>query len=122
MNDFPLLQNSYYMMLYGAVASFSALASLYLLLRPHNAFSAFESPAGLRRWTAAFLAVIALSHVWWLALRKAPPGGDPETFYAIAIFLDTVLLVPLAMIMMLRMLQDRCRPLWGVGLPCCPSR
>ena len=120
MNEFPLLQNSYYMMLYGAVASFSALASLYLLLRPHNAFSAFESPAGLRRWTAAFLAVIALSHVWWLALREVPPGGDPETFYAIAIFLDTVLLVPLAMIVMLRMLQDRCRPLWGVGVAMLP--
>ena len=120
MNEFPLLQNDYYMMLYGAVASFSAVASLYLLLRPHNAFSAFESPAGLRRWTAAFLAVIALSHVWWLVLREVPPGGDPETFYAIAIFLDTVLLVPLAMIVMLRMLQDRCRPLWGVGVAMLP--
>ncbi|MBP5342177.1 MAG: helix-turn-helix transcriptional regulator [Bacteroidales bacterium] len=90
------------------------------MLRPHNAFSAFESPVGLRRWTAAFVASMALSHVWWLALRKAPPDGSPLAMNAIATFLDTITLVPLAMIVMLRMLQDRCRPLWGVGVAMLP--
>jgi hypothetical protein len=50
--------------LYGAVAMMAVLAGVYLLAARRNAFlRGVEVPRVLRRWAAAFMAAVALSHV-----------------------------------------------------------
>jgi len=54
------------MMLYSGAALYALIACIYILLRRSNAFSdSIDPPANLRRWAAAFLASIVLSHIWW---------------------------------------------------------
>lgn len=120
MTDFSLLTDYIYMALYGASFSLSTVACLYLLLRRGNAFARVESPLSVRRWTAAFLAAMALSHVWWITLGLVWFKDDPLARYAMTCGLDSVTLVPLAMVTILRMLQDRRRPLWPVWLSMVP--
>ena len=54
-------------MLYGVGTATAAGACLYLLLRRANAIAPeVTSPVRLRRWTAAFFAVLAIGHLWYL--------------------------------------------------------
>ena len=54
-------------MLYGVGAAVAAGACLYLVLRRANAFAPeVTPPVRLRRWTAAFFAVLAIGHLWYL--------------------------------------------------------
>ena len=108
------LQDHLYMMLYGATTMFAALASIYLLLRRHNTLSDSEPPIALRRWTAAFFAAVAMSHVWWTTIGTIVLEDNLFVRNAINIMLDSVTLVPLMMIVLLKMLQDRRRPLWPI--------
>lgn len=108
------LQDYYYMILYGAATMFAALASLYLLLRHHNTLSTTEPPLALRRWTAAFFAAVAMSHVWWTTIGTIVLKDNLFVRNAINIMLDSVTLVPLMMVVLLKMLQDRRRPLWPI--------
>ena len=108
------LQDHYYLILYGAATMFAALASLYLLFRRHNILSNTEPPVALRRWTAAFFAAVAMSHVWWTIIGSIVLENDLFLRNAINIMLDSVTLVPLMMIVLLKMLQDRRRPLWPI--------
>lgn len=121
MYDFSLIENYIYLMLYGAVAMLDIVACLYLWLRPRNMFYNVEPPTELRCWTAAFMAAMAMSHIWWSLLGPIWDVGDQLTRVAIACCLDTITLVPLAIIIMLRMLQDRRRPLWPVWLAMVPA-
>ncbi|MBR4730912.1 MAG: hypothetical protein IK075_11745 [Prevotella sp.] len=66
----------------------------------------------LRRWTAALLAAIAASHVWWYVIGVYWLADDRLVRNIIAITLDYLTFVPLMMCVLLRMLQDRRRPLW----------
>ena len=60
-------ENTLYIMLYAAVTMLSLNACCYLLFRRGNAFAPdITTSARLRRWTAAFFAAIALSHVWYM--------------------------------------------------------
>ena len=108
------LQDHYYMILYGAATMFAALASLYLLLRRRNILSDTEPPIALRRWTATFLAAVAMSHVWWIGIGSIILKDNLFVRNAINIMLDSMTLVPLMMIVLFRMLQDRRRPLWPI--------
>lgn len=108
------LQDHYYMILYGAATMFAALASLYLLLRRRNILSDTEPPLTLRRWTAAFFAAVAMSHVWWTTIGTVVLKDNLFVRNAINIMLDSVTLVPLMMVVLLKMLQDRPRPLWPI--------
>lgn len=89
------------------------IAGLYLWLRRSNAIApAVTPPSALRKWTAAFLVSAALSHVWWYVFDVHWLTDDRLVRNVIAVLLDHVTLVPLAMAMLLCMLQDRQRRLW----------
>ena len=100
--------------LYGITGVVPLLAALYLLLRPVNAIAPGTTPpVRLRRWTAAFFAFSALTHVWWLLFIIF--SLDLESLcYQLIILTDTMLLLTTIAGTMLSMLQDRRRPMWPV--------
>lgn len=103
----------YFMMLYGGVAMMAIMSCVYLLLRPVNVIvTNVQSPRELRLWAAAFLATMAGSHVWWILLGQVWLTDDQLVRILILIALDNMTLVPLIMATLLRLLQDRRRPLW----------
>ncbi len=58
-----------YIMLYAAVTAMAMLASCYLLFGRANVIAAdVTPPVRLRRWTAAFFALIALNHLWYMPI------------------------------------------------------
>lgn len=108
------IQDPYFMLLYGLTMMLALGTAVYLLWRRGNAFTSdeAESPVILRRWTAAFFAAAALSHVWWLLLGTVWMTGDKPMRDTTAVALDYLTLIPLMMATLLRMLQDRQRPVW----------
>ena len=99
--------------LYGAGAMTALMACLYLLLRRSNAFVPdVTPPVRLRRWTAAFFAVLSLGHVWYLPAVMFTSSDDIEQSMRVGGLLDSMTVVPLVIIILLCMLQDRRRPLW----------
>ena len=115
MYDYRGLQDIYFIMLYGAAAFFALLSCLYLLLRRGNAFAGdVSSSRELRGWTAAFLAAVFGSHVWWVVLGQHVLTDDRLVRNIVAITLDRLTFVPLMMCVLVRMLQDRHRPLWPI--------
>ena len=113
MYDYQGLQDVFFIMLYGMAGFFAMLACVYLLLRCGNAFAEdVRSSCVLRRWTAAFMAAIVASHVWWYVLGTCFLTDDRLVRNITTIILDHVTLVPLTMAVLQAMLQDRRRPLW----------
>ena len=114
MYDYRGLQDVFFIMLYGMAGFFALLACLYLLLRRGNAFVGDEIKSSLRvrRWTAALLATMAASHVWWYVIGVYWLADDWLVRTILVIMLDYATLVPLVMGVLLAMLQDRRRPLW----------
>ena len=113
MYEYRGLQDLFFMMLYGGAAFFALLACVYLLLRRDNVFAAdVRSSHVLRRWTAGFMAAVFASHVWWILLGTQILVDDRLVRNIIAITLDQLTFVPLMMCVLIRMLQDRRRPLW----------
>ena len=103
----------FFIALYSGAALLALVAALYLLLRRGNAFEpALSSSRRLRRWTAAFLLTVTLSHVWWWLLGTVWLSDDRLVRNILAIMLDQVTLVPLVACVLLAMLQDRRRPVW----------
>ena len=121
MYEYEGLSDMFFIMLYGGATMMAVLAALYLWLRSGNALnSETESPKALRRWAAAFLASIAASHVWWSLLGTVWLTDDRLIRNIVAITLDRVTFVPLMMCVLLRMLQDRHRPLWPIAVAMVP--
>ena len=114
MYEYQGLQDALFMALYIGAATFALMACLYLLLRRGNAFLGEEikSSRVLRRWTAGLLAAMAASHVWWYVIGVYWLADDRLVRNIIAITLDYITFVPLMMCVLVRMLQDRRRPLW----------
>ena len=114
MYDYRGLHDVYFIMLYGIAGFFALLACLYLLLRRGNAFVGDEIKSSLRvrRWTAALLATMAASHVWWYVIGVYWLADDWLVRTILVIMLDHATLVPLVMGVLLALLQDRRRPLW----------
>ena len=108
------LHDPMFLTLYVAAACLALVAALYLLFRRGNAVAGSEvSPSPvLRRWTAALMAAIVASHVWWYILGQVWLTDDRLARNIVAIALDYITLVPLTMAVLLRMLQDRRRPVW----------
>ncbi len=109
-----------YYMLYGGAAIMAAVACLHLLMWRINPFvDNVTPPKRLRRWTAAFMAVVLGSHLWWLpdslGVIKIYSG-----LHIISSILDCTLLVPVMLSMPLTMLQDRRRPLWPLFVAVIP--
>ena len=116
-----ILEDAIFVMLYAVVTVLAALGCVYLLFRRGNAFSAdVTPPLRLRRWAAAFLAVIALGHVWYLPGTMMADGEAVDRWTLIGGLLDCLLTIPVALVVMLCMLQDKRRPLWPVWLAMVP--
>jgi AraC-like DNA-binding protein len=100
-------------MLYAAGATTAVIACVYLLVRRGNAFAPnVVTPVRLRRWTAAFFGALALGHLWYLPAVMVTSSEAVMLCMLIGALLDCMLVVPLAIIILLCMLQDRKRPLW----------
>ena len=134
MFDYRGLQDMMFVALYCVAAFAALLAAAYLLWRRGNAFMrekglenivTINSPRGpvrfydpvrsslrLRRWTAAFMAAIAASHVWWYAVGQWWLQDDWLVRTILVIMLDYAVLVPLVMGVLLAMLQDHRRAWW----------
>jgi len=107
-------------MLYTA-ALLSLIASLYLLLRRGNAFAPdIMSPARLRRWTAALFASMTLSHVAYLPGVFLTSDDDILLCNLIGALFESMTVIPLAIVVLICMLQDRRRPLWSVWVMAAP--
>ena len=115
MYEYKGLEDILYIMLYGGAATLAFFACLYLLFRPSNILDpAINPPIRLRRWTAAFMASIVLSHLWWGILGLYLLTDDHALRNTVAIGLDSLTLVPCMMALLLCLLQDCQRPLWPI--------
>ena len=102
----------FFFILYGITGVVPLMAALYLLLRRGNAITpGVTPPLRLRRWTAAFFAVVTLAHVWWLLFYIL--SGDLQSVACLVLAMgDCVLLFATFAGTLLAMLQDRYRPVW----------
>ena len=118
---YQIREDILFCMFYAVVAALSMMASCYLLLRRGNAFAPdITPPVRLRRWTAAFFASMTLSHVWYMPILFLTTSDDVKLNYLIGALLDYLILVPLAIVVLFVMLQDRRRPLWPVAVMTAP--
>ena len=117
-----LREDTLYIMLYAAVIVVAMLATCYLLFRQGNAFAKdVTPPARLRRWTAAFFAVFVVNHVWYLEPSFFLTSSDDiKMTNLVGGLLDCMTFFPLAIVVLLCMLQDRRRPLWPVAVMVAP--
>lgn len=116
-----ILEDAIFLILYAVVTVLAALGCVYLLFRRGNAFAAdVTPPLRLRRWTAAFFGIVALGHVWYLPAMAFSSSEAVERCMLIGGLLDCLLTLPVALIVMLCMLQDRRRPLWPVAVMMAP--
>ena len=114
-------QDTLYIMLYAVVTAMSLLASCYLLFRRANAIAPdVTPPMRLRRWTAAYFAAAALCHLWYLPTYFLTSPDDVMLSSLIAGLLDCMTVIPLTIVVLLVMLQDRRRPLWPVAVMVAP--
>lgn len=110
-----------YMMLYAVVTATAVMASCYLLFRRGNAFAPdITTPIRLRRWTAAFFAILALNHLWYMPILFLSSNEDIVMIDLIGGLFDCMTLFPVAIIVLFAMLQDRRRPLWHVAVMMTP--
>ena len=114
-------EDTLFFMFYAAVAMLSLNACCYLLFRRANAIAPdVNSPVRLRRWTAALFAAIALCHLWYLPIYFLSSSDDMMLGSLIAGLLDSMTIIPLAIVILFVMLQDRRRPLWPVAVMVAP--
>ena len=107
-------------MLYAVVSALFLIACFYLLFRQGNAFARdVTPPVRLRRWTAAYFGATALCRLWYMQIFFLTSVEDIVVTDLIGGLLDSVV-VPLVIIVMLNMLQDRRRPLWPIALMIVP--
>ena len=114
-------QEEIFLMFYASVAMLSLIACCYLLFRRSNAIAPdVTPPARLRRWTAALFAAIALCHLWYLPTYFLTSNDDMILGSIIAGLLDSMTVIPFAIVILFVMLQDRRRPLWPVAVMVAP--
>ncbi|MBR4736003.1 MAG: helix-turn-helix transcriptional regulator [Bacteroidales bacterium] len=113
-----ILQDIVFVTLYGGVIMLNVVVALYLLLRRGNAIAPeVTSPRRLRMWSAAFMIVSALSHIYWPFYAYNPT----PTIYVLVCGLDILLLFPSIAGVLLSMLQDRHRVIWPVLVMLIPA-
>ena len=110
-----------FVLFYGGVTVLALIASCYLWFRRANAIAPdITPPVRLRRWTSVFLMVFVLNHVWFMPTYFLPSGDDAMMFGLVGVLLDCMTFFPLAIIVLLVMLQDRKRPLWPIPVMVAP--
>ena len=108
-------------MLYTTAAVLSLIACCYLLFRRANAIAPdVMPPARLRRWTAAFFGAMTLSHMWYMPGVFLTSDNDIILHDLVGGLLDSMTFVPLSIVVMFCMLQDRRRPLWPAWVMAAP--
>lgn len=113
MYTYQSLQDILFLMLYGGTAMLALAAGIYLWLRRSNAIAPdVTPPSPLQYWTAGFLIIVTLSHIWWYVLGVYWLTDDRMVRNITAVTLDHITLIPFVMAMLLRMLQDRQRWIW----------
>ena len=101
-----------FFILYGGTAVAALIASIYLCVRKGNAFAPdITPPVALRRWAAAFFAVISVGHVWWY-LFYIYSGDIHSVGFLVVSELDCVGLFTTIAGTLFAMLQDRKRSIW----------
>ncbi len=109
MEEQAILQDVFFVTLYGGITMLDVVAALYLLLRRGNAIAPeVTSPIRLRRWASAFLMASAVSHVIWLIYACHPSS---KAYFTVC-SLDILILIPTMAGTLLAMLQDRRRKVW----------
>ena len=120
MFDHQALESIYYVF-YGGVTVLDLIACCYLLFRRGNAFAPdLTTPVRLRRWTAAFFSALALSHLWYLPAYFLTSSDDVMLANHVAGLLDCLTAIPLLIVVLFVMLQDRRHPLWPVWVMMLP--
>ena len=115
------IREEIFLMFYASVAMLCLNACCYLLFRRSNGIAPdITPPVRLRRWTAAFFAAIALCHLWYLPTYFLTSPDDMMLGSLIAGLLDSMTVIPLAIVILLVMLQDRKRSLWPIALMVAP--
>ena len=116
------IREEFFLMFYASVAMLCLNACCYLLFRRSNGIAPdITPPVRLRRWTAAFFAAIALCHLWYLPTYFLTSPDDMMLGSLIAGLLDSMTVIPLAIVILLVMLQDRKRSLWPIALMVAPE-
>ena len=114
-------EDTLFIIVYSIVTAMAMIASCYLLFRRANAIAPdVTSPVRLRRWTAAYFAAAALCHLWYMPIFFLTSSEDIMMTDLVGGLLDSMTVFPLAIIVMLNMLQDRRRPLWPIALMIAP--
>ena len=114
-------EDTLFIILYSVVTAMSLMASIYLLFRRANAIAPdITPPVHLRRWAAGFFAVYALDHVWYMPIFFLSSSEDIRLCDLIGGLLDSMTIFPLAIVVLLTMLQDRKRPLWPIAVMIAP--
>ena len=115
------IREEFFLMFYASVAMLCLNACCYLLFRRSNGIAPdITPPVRLRRWTAAFFVAIALCHLWYLPTYFLTSPDDMMLGSLIAGLLDSMTVIPLAIVILLVMLQDRKRSLWPIALMVAP--
>ena len=110
-----------FIMLYTVVTAMAIMTSCYLLFRRANAIAPdVIPPMRLRRWTGVFLAALALNHVWYMPIFFLTSSDDILITDLVGALLDSLTIIPLAIVVLFAMLQDRKRPLWPVAVMVMP--
>ena len=114
-------EDSLFTILYSAVTTMALLASFYLLLRRANAIAPhITTPQRLRRWTGVFFASIGVNHLWYMPIFFLSSSDDILMTDLVGALLDSLTIIPLAIVVLFAMLQDRKRPLWPVAVMVMP--
>ncbi|MBR3079305.1 MAG: helix-turn-helix domain-containing protein [Prevotella sp.] len=107
--------------LYTGAAMLSLIACCYLLFRRANAIVPdITPPTRLRRWTAVLFGAMTLSHVWYMPGVFLTSANDIMLHDLVGGLLDSMTFIPLSIVVMLCMLQDRRRSLWPAWVMASP--
>ena len=99
----------------------AAISCLYLLFsRVNVVMPENQPPRELRFWAGMFMAVDVMSHLWWIVLGNLFFTAYSYERNALGALLDGVTIYPMVMCVLLRMLQDKRRPLWPVWVSMLP--
>lgn len=121
MYEILIREDLVFCLFYAMVTAECIIASCYLLFRRGNAFNPnVTPPVHLRRWTAAFLASMGFSHLWYLPTLYFESLDDIRNSLILGGLLDFMTVFPLAAIVLFSMLQDYRRQLWHVPVVTLP--
>ena len=91
-----------------------------LFLHPSSSQDVPRFLKRLRCWAAAFLASLGLGHFWYLPIVFLHTKEDVELVYFVGGLLDCMFMLPLSILFLFSLLQDRRRSFWPVGAALAP--